>query len=53
MVDNSRSQIPQIKEKNKQHTARNVKKADHARQFQHITVQPVNYILQGVDNTIL
>ena len=38
-------------EENKKHyTSRDVKRTDTARQFQHITGQPVNGILHTVDN---
>ena len=53
MVNDSCSQIPQMKKMNKQYTARDVMRADHTMRFQNITGQPVNRILQVVDNDIL
>ena len=50
MVNDSRSPIPQVEENKKQYTKCDVKRADRARQFQHITGQPVNQILNAVDN---
>ena len=40
-------------EKNKQYTARDVKKDDRPRKIQHINGQPVNKILHARDNNIL
>ena len=53
MVNNSRSPIPKMEEKKKHYTTQDVKRADCARQFQHITGQPVTWILHAVDNKIL
>ena len=53
MVNDSRSSVPQVEEKKKHYTSRYVKRADCARQFHHITVQPVNQILHVVDSNIL
>ena len=53
MVNYSLSPIPKVEENKKHYTAFFVKKADCARQFQHITVQQVNQILHAVDNNIL
>ena len=41
MVNDSHSPIPQVQDKNKGHTTRNIKRADCARQFQHITGKPI------------
>ena len=53
MVNGSHSPIPQVQEKNKRYTARNIKWSDSARQFQHITGQLTEQILHAVDNNIL
>ena len=53
MVNCSRSSIPQVEEKKKQYTARNVKRYDRKRWLQNITGQPVKWILHAVDNKIL
>ena len=53
MVHDSRSPILQVEEKKKRYTSCDVKRADSARQFQHITSQPINRILHAVDNNIL
>ena len=45
MVNKSCSPIPQVKENNKGYTARNIKRADCKRRFQHITGQSINKIL--------
>ena len=52
-VKNSRSPIPQVEEKKKQFTARDVESYGCARWFQHITSQPVKLILHAVDSNIL
>ena len=52
MVNNSRSRIPQVEEKNKQYTSCDVKRYYCARQFQYITDQPAKKILHVVDNHI-
>ena len=49
MVNGSRSPIPQVEENNKQYNACDVNNDDRARQFQHITSQPVKRILHVVD----
>ena len=53
MVNDSHSPIPQVQDKKKGYTARNIKRADHARQFQRITGQTINQILHAVDNNIM
>ena len=53
MVKNSHSPIPQLGGNKKQYTPPDVKRADRARQFNHITGQSVNQILHAVDNNIL
>ena len=53
MVNDSQSPIPQVKEKKKWYTARNIKSAYFERQLQHITGQPINWILYAVNNKIL
>ena len=53
MVNGSLSLIPQMEEKNKPYTAHDVKRAYCARQFQHITGQPIKLIIHAVDNKIL
>ena len=45
--------IPQVQDKKDRYTARDIKCADCARQFQHITSQPMKRILHAVDNNIL
>ena len=53
MVNDSRSSIQKLEEKNKPHTTHNVKSSDLERWFQHITGQPVKWILNTVGNNIL
>ena len=53
MANDSNSQIPQVKDKNKGYTNRNIKQADRARQFQNITGQSIKQILHAVNNKIL
>ena len=53
MVNNSHSPIPQVQYNKVIYTAHDIKRADRARQFQHITGQPINRILHEVDNNIL
>ena len=53
MVNNLHSPIPQVQDKKEKYTARGIKRADCAKQFQHITGQPINRILHAVDNNIL
>ena len=53
MVNDSHPPIPQVQEKKKIYTARDIKRADHARRFQNITGQPIKWILHAVDNNIL
>ena len=53
LVNDSRSPIPQVQDKKEIYTARNIKRADRARRFQHITGQPINRILHAVDNKVL
>ena len=45
----SRSPIPQVDEKKKYYTARDVNKDDRASQLQHTTCQPVKQIINAVD----
>ena len=53
MVNDPHPPIPQVEEKNKQYTTRDVKRTDSVRRFQNITGQPVNLILHAVDKKIL
>ena len=53
MVNNSHSPIPQVKEKKKHYTTRDIKRYDNVRRFQHITGRPVKWILHAVENNIL
>ena len=53
MVNDSYSPIPQVQYKKKRYTARDIKWADRASRFQHITGQPIKQILHAVDNNIL
>ena len=53
MVNDSHSSIPQVKEKKKGYTDRDIKRANSVRRFQNITCQPLNRILHAVYNTIL
>ena len=53
IANNSHSPIPQVQDKKKRYTAHNIKRADCARQFQHITGHPIKRILHAVDNNIL
>ena len=46
----SRSLVPQLEESKKHYTAHDVKRSDHARQFQHITGQTVQQNIYAVDN---
>ena len=53
MVNGSHSPIPQVQYKKKRYTSHNIRRADRARQIQHITGHPINQILNAVDNNIL
>ena len=53
MVNDLHSQIPQVQDKEKGYTARDIKRADRASQFQHITGQTIKKILHVFDNNIL
>ena len=53
LVNNSNPPIPQVQDKKERYTARDIKRADRARRFQHITCQLMNRILHAVDNNIL
>ena len=53
LVNDLHSPIPQVQEKKERYTARNIKRADFARRFQHITGHPIKKILHEVDNNIL
>ena len=53
MVNDSHSPIPQMQDKKEKYTAHNIKRADRARQFQHITGQTIKRILHAVNNNIL
>ena len=53
LVKDSHSQIPQVQDKKERYTACNIKRSGRARQFQHITGQPIKQILHAVDNNIL
>ena len=53
LVKYSHSPIPQVQDKKERYTARDIKRADRARQFQHITGHPIKQILHAVDNNIL
>ena len=53
MVNDSRYLIPQVEEKKKQYTSRDINRDYHARRFQHTDGQPINLIVHAVDNNIL
>ena len=53
MVNNSHSPVPQVQDKKKRYTARDIKWTDCVRKFQHITGQPIKWILHAVYNNIL
>ena len=53
LVNDSHSSIPQVKDKKERYTARDIKRADRARRFQHITGHPIKRILHEFDNNIL
>ena len=53
LVNDSHSSIPQVQDKKERYTTRNIKWADRARLFQHITGRPIKRILNAVDNNIL
>ena len=53
LVNNPHYLIPQVQDKKERYTAHDIKQADRARQFQHITGQPIKKILHAVDNNIL
>ena len=53
MVNDLHYSIPQVQDKKKGYTVRDIRKAYRARQFQHITGQPIKRILHAVDNNIL
>ena len=52
MVNYSRYPMPQVEEKNKQYTSRDVNRYARARRFQNISGQPIKKILHAVDNKI-
>ena len=41
MVNDSHSPIPQVQDKKKGYIAHDIKRADHARRFRHITGKPI------------
>ena len=53
MVNDSHSPIKLVEENKKQYTARDIKRPDRVRLFQHINCQPVKWIIYAVDNNIL
>ena len=53
IVNDSHYPIPQVQDKKEIYTTRDIKRADRAMRFQHITGQPINRILHAVDNRIL
>ena len=53
MVNNPHYTIPQVEENNNHYTAHDVKRDDHARQFQLITGQLVDQTLHAIENIIL
>ena len=53
VVNESHCPIPQVQDKKKRYTSRDVKLADHERQFQNINRQPIKRILHAVNNNIL
>ena len=53
MANNSHSHITQVEQKKKHYTTHDIKRADHARQFKHITGQPMKQVLYAVENNIL
>ena len=53
LVNDSHSPIPQVQDKKERYTARDIKRADCARRFNHITSQRIKRILNVVDNKIL
>ena len=52
-MNDSHYPIPQVQDKKERYTAHNIKRADRARRFKHITGQPIKRILHAVDNNIL
>ena len=53
IVNDLHSPIPQVQDNKERYTVPHIKRADCARHFQHITVQPIKQILHAVDNNIL
>ena len=53
LVKDSHYQMPQVQDKNERYTTCNIKRSGRARQFEHITGQPIKQILHAVDNNIL
>ena len=53
LVNDSHSPIPQVQDKKERYTSRDIKRANCARRFQHITGNPIKRILHAVDNKIL
>ena len=53
LVNDLYSPILQVQDKKERYTARYIKRADLARQFQHITGQTIKQILNAVDDNIL
>ena len=53
LVNELHSPIPQVQENKERYTVQDIKCDDCARQFQHITGQPIKRILHAVHNNIL
>ena len=53
IVNDLHSPIPQVQDKMKGYTARDIKRADCARQFKHITGKPIKRILHADNDNIL
>ena len=52
MANDSHYPIPQVQDKKKIYSARDIKRADRAKKLQHITGQSINPILHAVDKKI-
>ena len=53
LMNDLHSPIPQVQDKKERYTTRDIKRADRARRFQHITGQTIKQILHAVDYNIL
>ena len=53
LANESHSPIPQVQDKKERYISRDIKRADRARRFQHITGQTIKRIFHAVNNNIM